>query len=190
MGVQVPLRAPRNEGFTSKWDTVACEFAWEGLARCRRVNVFGVVALRLSAFPRLNLHIVVYFSQVKCPSTGGTRPGRGARGIKLPAGEIGIAASIAEDAATIAPFALVKRPAFVRCRFLKHDAPHGGMVEITQRGESRLGMIVHGFPRRNPTRPIARLRKGKNGPAGDRAEINPPRWFPPKRGRTGGDPTD
>jgi hypothetical protein len=113
--------------------------------------------------------------------------------IEPAAGKIRIAFAIAEDAIAIAPFALVERPGFFRCRSLKHDWPHCTMVEIAQRKERHLGMMVHGssmegFPRGKlaMARESGTLESGKR-PAADRSEINPPRWSLPKRGTTGED---
>ena len=158
------------------------------LARWRGVSVFAEVALQLRAFPCLNLQRVVHFRQVERPSTGGTLSRRQARLIELAAGKIRITFAIAEDAIAIAPFALVERPGFFRCRSLKHDWPHWAMVEIAQRKERHLGMMVHGssmegFPRGK----LATARESENRPAADRSEINPPRWSLPKRGTTGED---
>lgn len=101
-------------------------------------------ALRLCAFPRLNLSRVVHFGEVECSFTNGTRSRRQARSIKPPVSKVRIAGTITEDAITVAPFALVERLSFIRCRFLKHDSPHWTMVKITQREESHLGIIIHG----------------------------------------------
>jgi hypothetical protein len=51
---------------------------------------------------------MVHFRKVESLSTNAALPGRDSRCIKLAVGEIRIAATIAEDAITIAPFALVK----------------------------------------------------------------------------------
>ena len=104
-----------------------------------------MVALDLCTFPCLNLPLVVHFSQVECPSAAGTLSKRHTRCIKLAAAKIGIAVTIAKDAIAIAPLALVERFSCFRCRFLKHDASHLGMVEVTQGIEVRFGMNVHGL---------------------------------------------
>lgn len=146
-----------------------------------------MVAFDFRAIPRLHFPRVVHFSQEECPSTGETSSRRHTRRIKLAVAKIRITVPIAKDAIAIAPLALVERFSFFRCRSLKHDAPHGRMVKITQRIEVRFGMNVHGFPWREFARPAAIERKGETEPVADGARINDPLRHFPRRGKTGED---
>jgi hypothetical protein len=125
---------------------VAGGIASADLSRGGGGNVPGVGALDPCAFPCLNLSRLVHFGQVKCPSTNRTRSRRESRGIKLAISIVRVAVPVAEDAMTVAPFALVERPSFVRASSLQHDSSHRAMVQIAQRGEFHLWMTVHGPP--------------------------------------------
>ena len=98
--------------------------------------------------------------------------------------------TVAEDAIAIAPFALVKRLRLFRWRPLKHDASHGTMVEITQRREFFLWMMVHDSSVEEFTPPIAIEGSSKMESSGDWAGTNDSRRFPPRCGKIGADQPD
>jgi hypothetical protein len=87
---------------------------------------------------------VVHLSEEKCASASGTLSRRRARCIEQTVGKIRVAVTIAKDAIAIPPLALVERLRCIRGDFLEHDPPHWTMVEITQREEVDLRMMVHG----------------------------------------------
>jgi hypothetical protein len=156
-----------------------CRDIWRDiLTRGGRGNFFSVVALGLGAFPYLNLLRLIHFSEEERASAKGTLTKQQAREIRLAVGVIRIAVTVAEDAIAIAPLTLVERLPLSRCRYLKHDSPHGLMVEITQRKEQHLGMVVHGSSR-GGIRPgqsrwseRVETRPGRARITGDRAAID------------------
>jgi hypothetical protein len=106
-----------------------------------------VVALGRGAFPGFNFSRLIHFSEEERATAKGTRAQRLAGEIELAVEVVRIALTVTEDTIAIAPLALVERLPLSRRRYLKHDPPHGLMVEITQRKEQHLGMIVHGSSR-------------------------------------------
>lgn len=133
-------------------EVTGCDDSGFRLARGWGRKVFVIAALYLYAFPCLNLQRLIYFGKVECPTTNAANPKRRARLIELPVGEIRIAVTVAEDAMTIAAIAVVKRLRFLRGRSIKRDAPHRAMMEIAQREELWLGIVLHASSRQRVPR--------------------------------------